>query len=60
MLWMNLTILKNKIYTTNALYFSDKLKSKLRDILDFLVIIIEAPMSYEKITAIKNYLKIYP
>ncbi|MDP4182111.1 MAG: LuxR C-terminal-related transcriptional regulator [Bacillota bacterium] len=45
-----------KRYNQKALYFSDELKEKLHNILEYPLTIVEAPMGYGKTTAIKEYL----
>lgn len=49
-------ILNLKKYNTKALYFSDKLKESLKNIFDYPLTILEAPMGYGKTTAVKSQL----
>lgn len=46
-------ILKSKEYNTKALYFSDKLKESLKNIFNYSLTILEAPMGYGKTTAVR-------
>lgn len=43
-------------YNTKALYFTDKITNKLKNILEYPLTIVTAPMGYGKTTAVKNYL----
>lgn len=46
----------SKKYNTNALYFTNKLKNKLADIINYPLTIMEAPCGYGKTTAAEEFL----
>ncbi|MEN6315911.1 MAG: LuxR C-terminal-related transcriptional regulator [Clostridiaceae bacterium] len=48
---------KQKVYNTRAIYFTDKLKCQMAQILNFPCTLVEAPMGYGKTTAVREYLK---
>lgn len=48
-------MLKNKRHNTQSLYFSERLTTALKQIIDYPLTVIEAPMGYGKTTAVKEY-----
>lgn len=47
---------KQKGYNTRAIYFTDKLRRQMAQILNFPCTLVEAPMGYGKTTAVREYL----
>lgn len=48
---------KQKIYDTRAIYFTEKLKRQMSQLLHYPCTLVEAPMGYGKTTAVREYLK---
>ena len=48
---------KQKAHNTRAIYFTDKLRSEMVQLLNFPCTLVEAPMGYGKTTAVREYLK---
>jgi LuxR family transcriptional regulator, maltose regulon positive regulatory protein len=48
---------KQKFYNIGAIYFSDKLRREMSQLLNFPCTLVEAPMGYGKTTAVREYLK---
>ena len=50
---------KNKKYNARALYFSELITNAMRQIADYPLTIVEAPMGYGKTTAVREQLRSY-
>ena len=50
---------KNKKYNTRSLYFSERITNAMRQITDYPLTIVEAPMGYGKTTAVREQLNFY-
>jgi len=50
---------KNKKYDTRSLYFSERITNAMRQIPDYPLTIVEAPMGYGKTTAVREQLNFY-
>lgn len=48
---------RQKSYNTRAIYFTERLKSQMAQLLNFPCTLVEAPMGYGKTTAVREYLK---
>jgi LuxR family maltose regulon positive regulatory protein len=48
---------KQKVYNTKAIYFTNKLKDEMAELLYFPCTLVEAPMGYGKTTAVRECLK---
>ena len=48
---------RQKNYNTQAIYFTDKLRCQMAQLLNFPCTLVEAPMGYGKTTAVREYLK---
>lgn len=48
---------RQKNYNTQAIYFTDKLRAQMAQLLNFPCTLVEAPMGYGKTTAVREYLK---
>lgn len=56
-LWEVSAMPRQKNYNTQTIYFTDKLRHQMAQILNFSCTLVEAPMGYGKTTAVREYLK---